>query len=75
MDAFYKDKLPAAHRLEETIGGKQTIGYVDETETGRKRSVDLSAEGDKTVIALIVTRPSKDAMPTKEGMPPARARQ
>ncbi len=64
VDAFYKTKLPLAHRLQETIAGKQTIGYVDSSEPRRNRSVDISADGDKTVIALIVTRSPKDAMPT-----------
>lgn len=63
VDAFYKGMLPLAHRLQDTIAGKQTIGYVDESEIGRKRSVDISAESGKTVIALITTRAPKDAMP------------
>ena len=61
VDAFYKEKLPSAQRMEDTIAGKQTVGYVDESETGRKRGVDISSEGGKTVIALIVTRTTKDA--------------
>ena len=63
VDAFYKASLPLAHRLQDTIAGKQTIGYVDESEPGRKRSVDISAEAGKTVIALITSRTPKDALP------------
>ena len=69
VDAFYKASLPLAHRLQDTIAGKQTIGYVDESEPGRKRSVDISAENGKTVIALIATRTPKDAMPGKDAIP------
>ena len=71
VDAYYKASLPQAHRLEDTIAGKRTIGYVDESEPGRKRSVDLSAENGKTVIALITSRTAKDTMPvsTKDAMP------
>lgn len=64
VDAFYKEKLPLAHRLQDTIAGKPTIGYIDDSDPTRKRSIDISAEGAKTVIALISTRVAKAA-----GMP------
>ena len=72
VDDFYKAKLPLAHRLEETIAGKRTIGYVDDSDAGRKRSVDISSDGDKTVIALIVTHSAKDAALPAPAMPAGR---
>ena len=65
VDAFYKGKLPAAHRLAETIAGKLTIGYIDDSDPEHKRSVDLSTSGDKTLISLIAAR-----TPKSEGTPP-----
>ena len=72
---FLQSKTALAHRLQDTIAGQQTIGYVDESEPGRKRSIDISAENGKTVIALISARAAKDALPptSQNAVPPETA--